>query len=215
MAPALARVDHMRMASLGVELDEPLVRSGVDESPLGNLYADALRERTGADIALNNNGIGGLRADLPSGVVTFGQFYDTFPFDNRLLTVRVSAGTLESGIANALRRGRRGWFGISGVRVRVSCGSAGIDVEMFRPTGEPIPPSDSLTVVGMDSLLGGQNFASLLPPGSAQVLPDSPILREVVEDWLRGHASPIRAGTFASTSGKRLETVDAGPCLAQ
>lgn len=215
MAPALARVHQLRTAPLGVELDAPLVRSGVDESPLGNLYADALRERSGADIALNNNGMGGLRADLPRGAVNFGQLYDTFPFDNRLLKVHVSATALENGIANALRRGRRGWFGISGARVRVSCGATGLDVELFRPTGELIPPTASLTVVGMDSLLGGQNFANLLPPGSAQALPDAPIVREVVEDWLRAQASPIRADVFAESSSRRLETADAAPCLAQ
>lgn len=164
---------------------------------------------------MNNNGIGGLRADLPPGAVTFGQLYDTFPFDNRLLKVQVSATALENGIANALRRGRRGWFGISGARVRVNCGTTGLGIELLRPSGEPIPSTASLTVVGMDSLLGGQNFASLLPLGSAQVPPDAPIVREVVEDWLREQPSPIRVGAYDDQSERRLELTDAAPCLAQ
>ena len=94
--------------------------------------------RGDADVALNNNSLGGLRADLPDGPVTFGQLYDTFPFDNRLVRVNLNAGALEQGIANALRRGRPGAFGISGARVRVSCSADGLQVQLFRPSGQPI-----------------------------------------------------------------------------
>ena len=52
------------------------------------------------------------------GPVTFGRLYDTFPFDNRLVRLTLSVEALERGIANTLRRGRRGAFGISGVRVQ-------------------------------------------------------------------------------------------------
>ena len=216
MAPALARVRHLQATPLGVVLDTTLARTGDPESPLGNLYADALRDEGDADIALNNNSIGGLRADLPGGAVTFGQLYDTVPFDNRLVRVSLPASVLEQGIANALRRGRRGAFGISGARVRVSCGDAGVQVQLFRPSGEPIGSSESLVVVGMDSLLGGQLFAPVIPPGSLRVAPDAPIVREVVEDWLRERGGHLRGEQFLAQNGRRLEfDGQTAPCLAQ
>ena len=67
MAPALERVRALQATPLGVTLDTPLPRSVDAESPLGNLFADALREETGADVAINNNVRGGLRADLAEG----------------------------------------------------------------------------------------------------------------------------------------------------
>jgi len=216
MAPALARVRQLQATPLNVVLDATLARTGDPESPLGNMFADALREEGNADIALNNNSLGGLRADLPNGPITFGQLYDTFPFDNRLVRVNLTAGALEQGIANALRRGRRGAFGISGARVRVSCGSDGVRVQLFRPSGQPIGSAEPLVVVGMDSLLGGQMFMPAITPGSIRVPPDAPIVREVVEDWLRDRGGHLRAAQFAGDGRPRLEFDGAdAPCLAQ
>lgn len=215
MEPALARVRALQATPLGVTLDSTLARTGDPESPLGNLFADALREQVNADVALNNNSLGGLRADLPGGPLTFGQLYDTFPFDNRLVRVQVTGTLLERGIANALRRGRRGAFGISGARVRVSCADAGLRVELFRPGGQPIQPTDPLVVVGMDSLLGGQMFAPILPAGTVRIPPDAPIVREVVEDWLRDRGGRLSGAQFR-TGEPRLEFTDEpAACLAQ
>lgn len=215
MEPALARVRALQETPLGVMLDGTLARTGDPESPLGNLYADALREEGEADIALNNNSLGGLRADLPGGPLTFGQLYDTFPFDNRLARLQVTAGTLEQGLANALRRGRRGAFGISGARVRVSCLADGLRVQLFKADGQPIPPDAPLVVVGMDSLLGGQMFAPVITPGSLHIAQDAPIVREVVEDWLRERRH-VRVAGYVAENNRRLEfDGPAAPCMAQ
>ena len=215
MVPALTRVRHLQDTPLGVVLDTPIARAGDDESPLGNLYADALRERFNADIALNNNSLGGLRADLPGGRVTFGQLYDTFPFDNRLVRAQLTGSALEQGISNALRRGRRGAFGISGARLLVSCAIDGPQVQLFRPSGQRIGSSESLTVVAMDSMLGGQLFAPVVPPGSLRVPSDAPIVREVVEDWLRERGGHLRADDFVAVGNRRVEIANTAECLAQ
>ncbi len=58
------------------------------ESPLGNLFANALLAAVpGADVAIGMGARrGGLRADLPAGALTRGLLYDVFPFDNRVVT---------------------------------------------------------------------------------------------------------------------------------
>ena len=74
MAPALSRVRAMQATPLRAVLDTPMRREAGLESPLGNLFADALLESSaGADLAVTNNRIGGLRADLPAGPLTFGR----------------------------------------------------------------------------------------------------------------------------------------------
>jgi hypothetical protein len=216
MEPALARVRHLQATPLGVVLDGELARAGVDESPLGNMFADALREQSKADVALNNNSLGGLRADLPAGLLTFGLLYDTFPFDNRLIRLQMTGDLFGQGVANALRRGRRGMFGISGAKVRVSCEGNVPKVEVFRPNGDPIGPDERLVAAGMDSLLGGQMFAPVLPPGSIRVPPDAPIVREVVEDWLRERAGHLRTERWTAPDSRRVEYVGPTmPCVAQ
>ena len=80
----------LRAEPLGVTVAAPIARIGTPESPLGNLFADAVRASTpGADVAIGYGaGRGGIRADLPAGPLTFGAVYDAFPFDNRVMRAR-------------------------------------------------------------------------------------------------------------------------------
>jgi 5'-nucleotidase len=214
MAPALARVRAMQAQPLGVVLDSPISRTGDLESALGNLFADALRAETGADIALNNNLRGGLRADLPAGPLTFGSFYDVFPFDNRLLTVRVNGGALAQSLLDEVRRGRRGALGLSGVRARVSCRDGKLDIELRRPGGQPIRVDEELTVAALDTLVQRGTLAPAVNGAAMDVPADAPVMRELVEDWLRRreHLAPSE---FLAAA--RWEYAEANPasCGAQ
>jgi 5'-nucleotidase len=185
MAPALARVRSLQAQLLGVVLDSPIGRTGDLESPLGNLFADALRAETGADVAFNNNLRGGLRADLPAGPLTFGRFYDVFPFDNRLLTVRVTGAALAQSLADEVHRGRRGALALSGVHARVSCTDGKLDVELRRPSGEAIRPDEELVVAALDTLVQRGILAPAIDGARIDVPADAPVMRELVEDWLR------------------------------
>ena len=218
MAPALARVRALQATSLGIVLDTPFPRSG-DESSLGNLFADALRERSaGADVAINNNVRGGLRTDLPEGALTFGRLYDTFPFDNRLVKVTLSGADLRRVFADEVRRNRRGALGISGVRVRATCSRSGLAIDMFRPSGEPISADERVVVVAMDSLVLGAVFASAaLPDGARVAQMDAPVMREVVEDWLRQRGGRLNAREFVDASYGRWQYagIDTTECVAE
>ena len=97
----------------------------------------------------------------------------------------------------------------------MSCASDGPQVQLFRPLGQRIGASERLTVVAMDSMIGGQFFAPLVPPGSLQVPTDAPIVREVVEDWLRGHGGHLRADDFVAVGKRRVEIADTSACLGQ
>jgi len=207
MAPALARVRALQATSLGIVLDTPFPRSGDVESSLGNLFADALREGSvGADIAINNNVRGGLRTDLPEGALTFGRLYDTFPFDNRLVTVTLSGADLRRVFGDEVRRNRRGALGISGVLVRATCSRSGLAIDLFRPSGEPISADERVVVVAMDSLVFGTVFASVALPDDARVPQmDAPVMREVVEDWLRQRGGRLSASEFVDSSYGRWQ----------
>ncbi|MES3033433.1 MAG: 5'-nucleotidase C-terminal domain-containing protein [Gemmatimonadota bacterium] len=61
---------------------------------LGNLIADAIRERTRSDIGIVNNG--GIRANLLAGDVNYGRLYEVQPFGNTLVTMRVRGDALRA-----------------------------------------------------------------------------------------------------------------------
>lgn len=215
MAPVLARVEALRERPLGVVLETPVSRTAGTESSLGNLFADALRATSaGADVALSNNGLGGLRADLPAGPLTFGRLYDVFPFDNRVTRVTVSAAALSEALARSIRRGRRGALGVSGVRVVVSCGADGLRVDLTRSSGQPIAPTDDLVVVAMDSLVSGSPF-SLFPGSSPPSIEDAPLVRESIERWVVERGGVLTARDFLDADDRRWRAPEPVPdaCL--
>jgi 5'-nucleotidase len=204
MAPPLERVRALQAAPLGVVLDTPIPRAGTPDSPLGNLFADAQRERTGADVAINNNVRGGLRADLPAGPLSFGRLYDVFPFDNRLLTLTMTGAELRAVLADEVRRNRRGALALSGVEARVACSTAGeLDIEVVRANGAPLEADERVTVAAIDSLVLGPVFAAV--PAAARAMPaGAPLMRQIVEDWLAARAGGhLAASDFARAEHPR------------
>jgi 5'-nucleotidase len=72
----------------------PLARTpnAAGEAELGDLIADAQRTALPADVALMN--LGGIRADLNAGPITFGELFAIQPFGNVLTRVTLSGAQL-------------------------------------------------------------------------------------------------------------------------
>ena len=106
-------------------LEHALPRDG-SQYALGNLFADAIRAGTGADVGLTNNG--GIRADLDAGTVTYGELFQVHPFGNLLSRVTVTGAELIATFEHSLMRGRP--------RVHISGATVTYDSE--RPAGERV-----------------------------------------------------------------------------
>ncbi len=210
MAPALQRVRELQATTLGVSLDAPIRRVGDDlGSPLGNLFAEALRDAVpGADIAVINNATRGLRADLPDGPITFGRLYDVFPFDNRVVRITLSGAELGRWLAGEIRQGRRGTLGISGVGVRARCLADGIHVDLLRAAGR-IEDEDRLLVVTIGSPTPSGGVTSAAPAAGVRPTDNAPVVRQVVEDWLRRRPGHLAQGQLDDASHQRPEYADA------
>lgn len=76
---------------------------GADPS-IGYLVTDAMRAAVGADIALQNSG--GLRADLPEGVITRGAVYEVLPFENTVVTVELTRAEVKQSFEDGLAGNR-------------------------------------------------------------------------------------------------------------
>jgi 5'-nucleotidase len=184
MARELGRVRALQATPLDVSLDDPVRRAGTVGSPLGDLFAEALRDATGADVAAVNNAARGLWADLPAGPVTFGRLYDVFPFDNRVARVTLTGADLRGWLAGEIEQGRRESLGVSGVDVSTSCQAEGLRVDLFRGS-RPVRDDDKLAAVTIGAPTPSGGLASSAPLGGVGPVGNAPVVREVVEDWFR------------------------------
>jgi 2',3'-cyclic-nucleotide 2'-phosphodiesterase (5'-nucleotidase family) len=208
MRPALTRVETTRARTLGPVLDGPVSNGPPEaESALGNLVADAMRAAVpGADAAITyGTGPGGLRRGLPEGAVTLGALYDTFPFDNRVVTRSMTGVELRRVLAAHFQRPR--WWartlGVSGLRVRATCAADGQRADITRASGLPLRDDETLTIVLSDFVAGRDLVRDALEtdPGQRSV----PLVRDLVTRWLRARPGPMRAGQFLDPSAPRWQ----------
>jgi 2',3'-cyclic-nucleotide 2'-phosphodiesterase / 3'-nucleotidase / 5'-nucleotidase len=194
-------------AGIDAQAARPVTRSvraltratpGGGDSGIGDLVSDAMREAAGADIALQNSG--GLRADLPEGVVTRGALYEVMPFDNTIVVEQLTGTEVRSLFADrALPQ--------SGLRVSIDPARpegqrlAGLTLA----DGRPIDPAATYTVA-MNNFMaqGGDNLALLsrTPHRDTSIL-----VRDALERYIVQHA---KAGVLDYATDGRIARVGGG-----
>lgn len=135
-----------------------LYRKGVLESTTDNLIADALREATGADVAISN----GFRFSYPilPGAVTEEDLYNLFPMDAKVKVGVLTGQQLRQFWEQSLEEvfaadpfGQRGGWGArpSGMEVRVRLGAPkGQRVVWMKVNGEPVRDDARYVVASCD-----------------------------------------------------------------
>ena len=214
MQPELDRVNRWRAEPLGITLETRFTRNrdGV-ESPVGNLFADAMRAAVpDADVAIGMGARrGGLRAGLPAGALTRGPLYDVFPFDNRIATLVMTGAQVRQALARQLARGWGGIPSVSGVRVRVACDGPGPELEIVWPSGAPVAPTETLVVAATDFFAARATRDAAVTRREAS-LAMAPLVRDAVANWLSARGGRLRAADL--TTPPRWEAPDGGTCLA-
>ncbi|MBY0471579.1 bifunctional metallophosphatase/5'-nucleotidase [bacterium] len=183
LEPAIASVKPIRDRPVGkVEFTDSIKRSYGSESAMGNLVADAIRESVpGLDLATTNGG--GLRADFPAGKLTYGDIYESIPFDNQLAIVTATGDQVYKMISVGVsgNHGALSWSGLS-----VTLGEVGENpcrISEVLVNGQPLDPTKTYRVGTSDYLAtGGSGFDSVkLTDSQIEVLRDQDrIIREVV-----------------------------------
>lgn len=201
LAPALEQARTLKARPIGIVLDTPIRRLEPD-SPLGNLFTDALLASVpGADVALHNSS-GGLRADLPRGPLTYGSVYEVMPFDNVVVTARLTGRQLEQVFAASLQRSRQP-LGFSGIRVRARCSGGALDLALMRPSGVLIKNDEPLQVVVSDFLATGM-LAPVIPAGAVSGQDAAPLMRDVFAEYLGRRGGHLSEAQLLDGSTPRL-----------
>ncbi|MFC7135579.1 bifunctional metallophosphatase/5'-nucleotidase [Halobaculum litoreum] len=204
-----AKLDTV-IAESAVPLDARFATNYHRESNYGNLITDAMRERTGADVAITN--AGGIRSNAVygPGPITGGDVFNTLPFANTLVTVELTGEELVETLASqviTLESDTGRAFGeeisqqVSGVRFEW-VPHEGVDerVRDVRVGGEPLDPEATYEVAVNSFIAAG---------GSGYPLADKPrvaetdvLLATAVVEYLDAR------GTVAPTVEGRMQRVD-------
>jgi 5'-nucleotidase len=200
LAPAVARVAALKAEPLGVMVDSPLTQRGEVEKALGNLFADAMLDVSGADLVINNTD-GGLRADLPAGPLTYGRLFEVFPFDNLLVELPMTGRDLRRILASHIARSRS-LLGMAGVRVEATCVSGGVAVRIIRDDGREIADDESVLVATTDYLATTDMFAAVRPADGDTG--SGPVVRDAVAEWLRRRGGRVDAESLVNPRAPRF-----------
>ena len=157
---------------------ERLQSSDFEESPLANLIADAVRAEGGTQIALTN--LGGIRAGFEPGPITRGKLFEVLPFQNTLVTMKLSGRDLKSLLAHDL-------LAVSGLRIEVDMGRPAGDrlVSVTLSDGTSVEDGALYSVTANDFLLaGGDGFVEFA--AGTEIEDTGMLLREALEAYIAG-----------------------------
>ncbi|OJH40962.1 bifunctional metallophosphatase/5'-nucleotidase [Cystobacter ferrugineus] len=214
VAPALARVEEEQRRPLGFTVAVPLGRNYEDESALGDVITDGMREMEKADVALVNSG--GLRANVKAGPMTYGDLYAVLPFDNTVAIVTLSADELRR-LLTAAYGASTSMFQVSGLKVTLArCAGPQRFRDATLPDGRPLDAKRMYRVVLPDFLARGAGglgaVLSQVPPeridlGAGREL----TLREALAAWWKSRGTPLTA----PATGRISYVDEGGPCAAR
>jgi 2',3'-cyclic-nucleotide 2'-phosphodiesterase (5'-nucleotidase family) len=142
-----------------------------DESPLGNIIADAMRAAGHADFAMMNHG--GARAPLHRGPVTYSDAFEVQPFGNVLYKITAKGADMRRYFERAVAWQRpTAW--LSGVHVTFDpARPAGSRItSLTLADGRPFDDAATYTVVINDFMLTG---------GSGLAFPGQPIASQSID----------------------------------
>ncbi|WP_227010557.1 bifunctional metallophosphatase/5'-nucleotidase [Pelagibius marinus] len=179
--PAMAAKVQAYLDKLSKELDIAVGKSAVpldsrrasvrgEETAIGNLIADAMRQGVAADVAITNGG--GIRGDktYPAGVtLTRRDIQTELPFGNRTVKLQLTGAqvmeALEHGVSK-VEEGAGRFPSTSGITMTWSRNAApGERVKSVSVNGKPLDPAATYTVATNDFLAKGGDGYTVFTQG--------------------------------------------------
>lgn len=140
-----------------------MFRRYIEESTIGNLFADVFVEASGADIGLVHGG--SLRKDLPSGAIHRVDLLDAYPFVDAIIEVEMTGAQLREALEQSLTL-ERGLMQVSGIE---------LTYDLERPErerlvslthkGQPVADDSRLRIAVAGFLAEGGDLYSTFPQG--------------------------------------------------
>ncbi|MCP4384236.1 MAG: bifunctional metallophosphatase/5'-nucleotidase [Hyphomicrobiales bacterium] len=204
------RLDEEMKVEIGT-IETPLdsrrasVRS--EETAIGNLIADAMRQAVDADIAITNGG--GIRADreYESGTaLSRGDILAELPFGNKTVKLQLSGAAIHAALENGFSQVENGagrFPQVSGLVVETNYGRpAGERVLSIMVNGAPLDHDATYTLATNDYMARGGDGYSVLSEGKSLIDPiDATLMASQVIDFITA------AGTVAPKVEGRINAL--------
>ncbi|SEB70520.1 5'-nucleotidase C-terminal domain-containing protein [Paenibacillus sp. GP183] len=186
-------------------LDKEITRttSAAGESAFGNLIADGMREIMKTDFAFMNSG--GIRNDLPTGKITYGDMFKVQPFGNVLIKMTLTGSQLREVL-------NQQWKGQDPKRPRIGQVSgltyiyddskpAGEKVgEIKKLDGTLIKDTASYTITVNDFMANGGDKYELLKQGTNRVA--GPVDLDATIQYVKDHFTSKNLPVTASIENR-------------
>ncbi|HSU89388.1 MAG TPA: 5'-nucleotidase C-terminal domain-containing protein [Terriglobia bacterium] len=191
--PYVEKVNKKISEIIGEATDD-LTYSRNGESPLGDLVADAFRDKGKTQIGIQN--IGGIRARISKGQITWGNVFEVLPFYNTMVTLKLTGAqlkkTLERGLVPSV-----GVVAISGIRVQFDMkkpeGQRIVSLQLA--DGNLVEDSKLYSITTNDFVqVGGDGFTEFFK--AMDVVDTGIFLRDVLVDYIKARRiiSPVLDG---------------------
>jgi len=162
MAPVMGRVAH------NMHAERP-------ESDLSNLLSDILvwaAKEYNEQPVLGVYNMGGIRADLTRGEVTYENVLSVAPFENKICFVTLSGEQLMQLFREIAARGGEGVS--KGCELVITKGDIGGELVSARLHGKEIDPKADYRITTINYLLEGNDGLKTFPQGKDKVAPEDP-----------------------------------------
>ncbi len=150
------------VATATVPLDGEREHIRAQETNLGNLVCDIIREYAKADVCVWNGG--GIRASIAAGPITVGDILTVLPFGNIVANKQVTGAELRKVLEfNAAQpRPFGGFLQVSGLTMEINGSSLG----KVTVAGRPLDPAKTYTLAASEFMLAGGDGYAMLTSGA-------------------------------------------------
>lgn len=199
--PEVQQIVNQAVSAVGAEFSKKIGVAAIDltrfqnikpfsDSILGNWTADVTRKTVDADFALVNNG--GLRCDIPKGDITVGAMYQFMPFDNTIVTVKMTPAQIKVLLEQAVQDNGKG-IQISGFSFVYDPNRPTMQrvVSISKTDGERLD-HNALYLVATNNFMaaGGDGFLEFTNPAVAKTYTDSyKVARDVYIEAIKAQSN--------------------------
>lgn len=154
--------------------------------PLGQIITEAMLTypKITADIAIYNTG--GIRSGIKKGVVTYGKVYEIIPFDNTIVSMKLTGSQLKDIFEMSASSGEiDDLLAVNGVTIYIDYKKdIGNRIIKILKNGKEIKPNDKFTVLTNDFLYAGGDGFTTFKYGE-EVTVTQTLIRDLFENYLK------------------------------
>jgi 2',3'-cyclic-nucleotide 2'-phosphodiesterase (5'-nucleotidase family) len=186
----LAKLKHYRRLHADImtvvgRTEAPMIRRYIEESDIGNLFADIFVAATGADVGFVHGG--SLRKDLPEGDIRLVDILDAYPFVDSVNVKEMSGSQIRRALEQSLTF-ERGMLQLSGLEMTYDLNRPNYQrVISLTHNGQPVADDEMFTIAAPGFLTEGGDLYDSFP--ESELIRDVGKVSDVIIAYFRDHES--------------------------